>query len=437
MVLMGALMLTFNRMIDAIWFFFCWTHYIRAFKKKKTLSLWLTHICALLLLTGSGCDRLPGSSDKGKATVPATAAQWLMPQAASIEPTTSKLDANCVNSNSYDSCIFKKNPVSQKADILNHEEQESDFQSELTELQVYGIKLSGLTSSSYLQNNSFSVWKYSDDRLSLVTDNLKVTISSDTEHVIEQVMTYYWAERALKFIEEQTSYNYLQDKSIKIFVNSPRSGWVPASQSIYLKSETGRVSMALNADLLIHYLGLAQIYHATEGRILAMTKNRHQYCRSSALGCCQSKTGCAAALMSAVGDYFAALLFPQQTGLGEAWLNRMDGLGFCSQTRNLRELSQLNLSSAFSACAAEDGAGEVHTLGSAYASLWWEVRRRAYESDQHSEVEVDQIFMQHLPLLDGDDDFASALDHALNIDKTQFDARYNDFFTAEKQRLGL
>lgn len=347
-----------------------------------------------------------------------------------LQPATDKIDPSCMGNLAYDACLFRKNPVAQKGAGLGATAQSNALDS----LQVYGVKLTGLSTSGRLENSAFHIETVRGSPVSTFGDNLKVRAVNDGGHKFAQIMTYYWLERTAEYIDSRTETLPVRDKKIAVYIDDSIAGWSPKTNSIHLKLEDNGALMALNADLAIHFFGVANLYHASSGAISTLGASaKHKDCGLRANGCCTSQAGCARAIESGVGDYFVAMMFPDQPTVGETWVDSVTGLGFCNQSRDLRQASTRTAQAAFDACGA-GGTGEVATLGTIYASIWWEVRKAAGEAGSK---DIDTLFMLHLSSLTGDDDFKTALEKIKSIDSQRFGGKYTPLFIAQYSARGL
>ncbi len=352
-----------------------------------------------------------------------------------LQPSTDKLDANCLNDSKYDACIFYKNPVAQTQVALA---QPMNNNLDISKLQIYGVKLTGLKNNGFLENDKFQILTLSTPRLS--TNNpfgLKINIQQDTQLATAQMMTYYWLERAAEYLESHSGVLASSTTQLKVYIDDSISGFSSATQSIHLsKTDVGN-KMALSGDLAIYYYGVANSWFASGGLINKNITKNHVDCNSRSQECCSSNLGCARALESAAGDYFVHLIFPDRPGLGEAWINKATGIGFCNIARNLTLNKTLSASSAYSACASQSAAGEVHIMGTLYASIWWNIRTNAELTKSGSSKDIDTLFMQHLNLLTADDDFKTVQAKILSVDDRLFAGSHKNTIMAEFIARGL
>ncbi|MCB0365042.1 MAG: hypothetical protein H6624_11770 [Bdellovibrionaceae bacterium] len=350
-------------------------------------------------------------------------------------PTTDKVDRDCSTSGAYSMCLYMKNPVSQSATVLSDPESAT----ELNQQRTFGVKLTGIDGSGKLQNSSIEVVTLEGTAVDTTQlQNYKELGVDDSSNFLEQQMAYYWANRSIEYLSAWTGRLYVKDQGLKVIVDDRTHGWRPGTKSIHLRKSSLGKSMATNGGLVIHLLAQANLWLATGGEIDNLNgDSKHQACGTHEKGCCRNPTGCSRAVASGAADYMVAIMFPDDPGLGEFWSNSLDGVKSCSQSRNLKFMSTITATNAHQACSSSNQAGEVHALGSLYASIWWEVRKRAEEDRPGSGREVDTLYMEHLSKLRGDDDFLSALNKIEQIDAEKFSSRYSSLFRSEYSKREL
>jgi hypothetical protein len=400
---------------------------------SRTYSQLLRYFLVLsfpLIVLFQNCDGFKALQNKSLSTV-----AFGSNGGSDLQPSSDKLDANCSRDTSYDVCIFYKNPVAQiqtpLPQLMNNN---LDFSS----LQIYGVKLTGLKNTGFLENDKFQILTLNVPRLS--TNNpfgLKVGILADSQFTIPQMMTYYWLERTAEYLEARLGRLASSTGLLKVYVDDSIAGFSSASQSIHLTKTDAGNKMALSGDLAIYYYGVANAWSASAGLITKNITRNHIDCNSRSLECCTTSMGCAKALQSAAGDYFVHLMFPDRLGLGEAWINNASGIGYCGVNRNLSLNQKLSADQAYAACAAQSANGEVHVMGSLYASIWWNIRSNAESLKSGSSQEIDSLFIQHLALLTADDDFKSVQAKIQSVDNRLFAGAHKAAITAEFVARGL
>jgi hypothetical protein len=96
-----------------------------------------------------------------------------------------------------------------------------------------------------------------------------------------------------------------------------------------------------------------------------------------------------------------------------------------------RDLASLSTNSA--AATFTTSTGYAQALGLIYASMWWEIRKSAGAQGD----EIDRIFLEHLTLLDGNDDFRTAIAKAKTVDARLFGSRHSGKFDTQTTARGI
>lgn len=354
---------------------------------------------------------------------------------AELQPSSDKVDADCMTKTDYDACLFQKNPVAQSKAAITGEIATANYDT----IQIYGVKLTGVDGSGKLDDGTIHVESLkSPPVVTSQKQTLKSKAQNDADRAFSQVNVYYWLNRTLEYMGVRTGVFQARGKSIRVVVDDTLTGWSPATNSIHLRIADTGTPMSFSPELAIHFLALANLHYATAGAIEPPSPTRHRTCALKANGCCISELGCSRAIASGVGDYFAAVMFPDQPTLGEAWANDPAGIKNCGVGRNLDANSSLRASTAFSACASSsDRSGDVVTLGAVYASIWWQVRKAAATRSATGAQEIDTLFMNHLYDLEADDDFKSIRAKIRDLDTMAFNGKHVDLFEAQFSARGL
>jgi hypothetical protein len=368
------------------------------------------------------------------SSIAGSADTWRTAGGGTLRPATDKSDPSCSSNSKYDACVFFKNPVAAQNASFSGSVGSS---SSLDGVQIYGVKLVGLTGSS-LANSTISVDSVQGSPVVVGSTNLKQLARTDTKRSIAQVMAYYWINRTQDYLSERTGSSPARGKSIRVVADDTLAGWSPDTNSIHLRiSDAGEV-MAWNADIAIHFFGQANLHHASAGAIRQNPATRHKTCGLKTFGCCSDSYGCSRAIASGVGDYFAAMIFPDQPTVGESWANRTQGLGFCNLSRDLNEARTRTARAAYDACSASGVAGETSTMGTVYASIWWQVRKNAEAmAPAIGAIDIDTLFMKHLTVLNGEDNFSTAIVKIMQLDQTLNRGKYSALFQSELVARGL
>lgn len=352
-----------------------------------------------------------------------------------LRPATDRADSSCSSSSKYDACLFLKNPVATQKSSFSGSVSSS---SALDSLQTYGVKLTGLAGGGLLANSTITIDSVQGTPVIFGSTNLKQSAKSDSGRAIAQASAFYWMNRTQEYLSDRTGVAPARGKLIRVVADDTLAGWSPETNSIHLKLTDSGHAMAWSADLAIYFFGQANLQHATAGAIRRNPASRHKTCGLKTYGCCIDAFGCSRAIASGVGDYFAAMMFPDQPTVGETWANRTQGLGACNLSRDLNEARTRSSRVAYDACSASGVAGEVSTMGTVYAALWWQVRKNAETAAPGlGAIDIDTLFMRHLSVLTGDDNFSTAVVKVLQLDKSLNQGKYSPLFQAELVGRGL
>jgi hypothetical protein len=347
-----------------------------------------------------------------------------------LVPATDRVVADCLNNSSFDACLFQKNPVASRYQPYEGTPGGSES---LDVVQKFGVRLTGLDSSGRLANSTFHVDTVTGQPVSTVNGSLRIRAQNDSSQQFLQLMTYYWINRAKEYLEARTGIMPAKDQALRVVIDESIAGWAPGANTIFLKNDSSGNKMGWSADLAIYFFGLANLHYASNGSISNYTAAKHRDCALVSMGCCQSAIGCGRAIASGVGDYFVAMMFPDQPIVGETWANRVGGLNVCGLNRDLQAAATVTAPVAFGMCGSSN-AGEATTMGTVYASIWWEVRRAAGSAGA---ADIDTLFMSHLSALNGGDDFRTALAKIKAIDQMRYGGRYSSLFDTQCSARGL
>ncbi len=353
-----------------------------------------------------------------------------------------KIDANCLDSSEYDACIFYKSPVVHKGDVLAVNER---WETELPKWQHYGVTLPRSLSSSYFTNGTIEV--LSEQRIGAQeVENYQVAYSKDNQVAISEAMSYYWGSTLINHFRKTAGYTYLDNKNVRIVPDSSITGFSSETNTIYLgeTEQTSGLSVSFDASVLMHLMGEANIYHATNGAVYDLSvDDKHLDCGITGFevykkDCCASRFGCSKAVTSGLSDYLVSVVFPSFPAIGEALSNSVYGIEFCDINRNPDRNRVLNVKQAYGACADDGRPGQVYAMGSFYASIWYSVRTKVFEADGARGIrDLDRLYMELLKELTPDDDFLTVLDKIRTVDASISEGWLTSFFEVEYQSREL
>jgi len=335
-----------------------------------------------------------------------------------LVPASDKIDTSCMTSSQYDACIFNKNPVAQTLTAIAA----PLLTAELSTTQVYGVKLTHLAKSGSLSDGTVHITTLNGTPVT-IGGSLKFTAQNDSGFNFSQVMAFYWLNRATEYIGTRTGVFQAKGQNINVIVDDRIAGWSSHTNSIHLQMSSASNPMAWSGELAVHFLSLAALHYATNGAIEILDPGQHTDCNLRSNGCCTTALGCAKAISSGVGDYIAALLFPTQPRLGEAWANDPAGMKLCGLDRDLNHATSTTVQNAFTACPTSN-AGDAAVMGSVYAAVWWQARAAALAADPQGDIEIDTLFMNHLYDLKGSDTFKTAFQRVIELDNYAFAGKH-------------
>lgn len=346
---------------------------------------------------------------------------------AVLVPDTDKIDANCPSSSAYDACIIRQNPLAAGNQILSANV--ATRRSQLLSQSIYGVKLTSLGNNGRLENATLSVSSVSGAQIPTTAVNLKSAPGTPGSSAFEQVNTYYWMNRAAEYFDARTSGVLpAKNRAVRVIVDDTVTGYEAATNTIRLKMTDASGAVAWSGDIGVHMFGVANAMLANPTGWRTLSATNHRTCNAVDKGCCTTAVGCATAIRFGVGEYFAASLFPDRPRIGDAIVNTGNPQIIASVARDIASLSSNTTAQVFT-----DSAGHAQALGLIYASIWWQVRASAGVQS----AEIDRIFLEHLSLIDGNDDFRTALAKAKTVDARLFSGRHSAQFDAQLAARGL
>lgn len=370
---------------------------------------------------------------------------------------------DCQQNPQYNACIYKKNPIFQKASPINLDAGREDILRQLTSLQTYAVQVTD-TTDGLLKNNHFDVTvKFKSDnkaRLSNTNPNDKWTTPySHFDFSVEQVMTYHWLMYQRDWMILNTKTWYASNKKIKVEVSDgPKfcAYWSPKQNKIALCG----ISAALSAEITLHEAGHANFYHSSPNRIDSVNEicaahvrcsDRKSLCELSkeelddSSRCCSSQKGCFSALNEGQADFHAAILFSNNPQIGELVANKTEGVTGCfpneGPSRDPRRHKSSTADQIYNDCRSRfGGKGEIHVMGIIYNSIWWEI----YNHTDTFKKDIVNLFTEHLPLITYGDNFETAGNKIINLAKQMFGSesgskglKYANVIRQEFVRVGI
>lgn len=342
---------------------------------------------------------------------------------ASVQATS-----RCFDDPTATACIFRKNSVQSAGAVVSS--------SAAPYYQNFAVTLKDL-SSSYLESPSFLVRNSDGSRATKTNGTWKYSYQKNPKE-ISQVMAYYYLTDAKTEFKNRAGIFYAENKAIKVNVDSAFSNFSGTYNEINLETNDDKIPAALDGSLVVNLLAHANAYYASAGQALIDQDSSAQNCvnKKGALmvnHCCKSSMGCGPAILAGQADYLTATYFESiSTALGESWASSLDGVSACGVSRNVALNAGLNASTAYSSCSGIGAPGSIYSMGSLYASVWWETRKKVSNTKN-----FDLFFMKHLELIRGDDTFLTIQDKLQTLDQSQFSSQYYALLHAEFARRGL
>lgn len=318
------------------------------------------------------------------------------------------LDPNCMVNNEYDACIFWKNPVAQRGQRFVAPINVGD---DLTADQTFGVKLVNLANPNQLRSSSITVVATDGTPAKPVNGKWKVPYEKDqVASQVAQLMAYYWLTRQELEMEARTGVFYAKGKGIVVdsIDGSIKNNAYWDGTSIVLGAALVNRSlheMALSAEIYVHEMAHANLQFATNTNLFLDSNGDGQSCRT--------EQGCITAINEGQADFHAIMLFPDRVGIGETWLNAVDGI----PQRNVQKLSAMSLTEFYNLSGIK---GEVHDLGAAYASILYAI----YTSPQMLQSDFEKLFSLHLQKMTSRTRFPEARDILLSDDLAFFNGKY-------------
>lgn len=333
-------------------------------------------------------------------------------------------DPGCLTNGQHDACIFWKNPVAQKgssyASVVR-------FGQNLAE-QTFGVRIEGLSSPNRLQNSTINVSATNGARAQPQNGRWIFPYQNDASpHHVAQVMAYFWLNYQEQQMLSRTGTFYAKGKNIPVdaYNTSVPNNAYWDTQNIVMgvvtSSNQNVHEMALSAEVYLHEMGHANLHFAV-GRYLrdSNTNGNQAYCAT--------KFGCVGAINEGQADFHFNMLFYENTALGETFVNNMNGISSFGISRDVRKIKAMKVDEFYSRSS-----GEIHGMGSAYASILWEI----YNHPNMKKSDFEKIFSLHLQKLTESTRFPEAREILISEDQAHFGGRYRDVIMSVFTSKGL
>ena len=412
--------------------------------------------------------------------------------------------SDCNENSDYNACIYKKNPIAQSGNTIDYNRvlsqlteiqtygvQITGTEGDLLKNSHFDVDVDSDINANVIRTiasaviNNVNIVHLLDRRLYLdsnmnavervrLSNGKWTTPYSNGDLSVEQAMSYYWLMYQHDWMKENAFGFYASEKNVKVSAFSPipfNAYFSPLENKIVLgitcniasnpPSCDPAIGVGLSAEVIIHEAGHANMFHSTgifrEGsdsefcQAHVDCKGRTSICdfdlteeeNSDSATCCNTEKGCYFAIDEGSADFHAAVLFPNNTAVGEMFQNSLKGITGCFPGGGLsRDVADSETKSArvghvFNSCSNHEGPGEIHLMGILYNSIWWEI----YNHAETEKSDILKLFTEHLPILHHSDDFKTAGDRIINLTRQLFDAskadKYNNIIQEEFRRRGL
>ncbi len=330
-----------------------------------------------------------------------------------------KHDPNCMTNPDYNICLIYKDPVSANGAAFSPVLTPATSNATIEQrIMTYGLKVptqGPLSNSSYTINDSPKAQPNS-------SGSWKFPYQGDTNHYVAQIQAFYWLNRQLTFMKEQTGKFYHENRGCKVtaYSSSTQNNAYYNGKEIvlgYRNSGGSTVNVGLDAGVIAHEAG--------HGNLDKALRSQGSY------SACPTKNGCIAAIHEGQGDVHTFLLFPDKgSTLGNYFMNSTSGL---------RDPASIKKRGLTAPQIFSESQGQQHSMGQVYSSIWWEVWYPHYKAATNKDIEI--LFTNHLGGLFGTDNFSTALEVIRTMAKQAFPQakadQIIDQFETEYTRLGV
>ncbi len=369
-------------------------------------------------------------------------------------------DANCQNNNSFDACIVWKNPVASAGRVFPQILQRS---TDLSAIQTFGVALKNRTSPDKLISSTITVSASAGTTPVFQNGQLRTTYQSDSEKSwLAQLMAYFWISYQESEMTRRTGGFYPTGKAIPVdaFATDPTKGSVVGNA--YYSSTLNKVvlgyavdenqviahEMALSAEVYLHEMGHADLEWALDGSGIDIYRDPNaSYVVQASDGTnhlrslndiqtgdvllstfCKTVDGCMWAINEGQADFHYLMIFHDSTPLAETIVNKVaGGLETGTVPRDVNQLKTWSTQDIFTKSASKYNSGsivingEIHGMGSAYASILWTI----YTHPQMNRTHFEKIFMEQLKMLTPNSRFQDARESLVGVAEAMADSNLN------------
>jgi hypothetical protein len=332
-------------------------------------------------------------------------------------------DTNCLNQAQYDACIIWKNPVASRGSAFPVMPQ---FGMPLKE-QNFGVKIKGLTNEFSLANKNIRITATSAPLAGPTPQTAwRFPYAGDaSNHFVAQVMAYFWLNHLDEQMMLRSGNYYVHGKNIEVDAynaNITNNAYWDGQKIILGVGSvraTTTLEMALGSEIYLHEMGHANLQ-------FAMKKTLNDV--NASQGRCLTEAGCLTALSEGIADFHALMIFFDSTALGETLANNPNGVSQNNVSRDVAKVGNLKFADFYNRTN-----GEIHGMGTAYASILWDI----YTHPDINRLDFEKIFMHHLQLLTDSSRFKEGRDALVSSDLVLFAGKYSLLIENIFQNRGL
>ncbi len=357
-------------------------------------------------------------------------------------PTPVRAD-DCLTNSFFNLCLTYKDPVSTYGDKFSPAfTPASATPQQERQVFVYGVRVPNagpLTNSHFSMNTTnFAAVQPT------VNGDWKHPYRNDSNHFVAQLHGWYWVNWFRSYLIERTGTFFASaDIAKKKLLIRPAATHV--ANNAYFDSRDYSMSLgwseynhdghkadlALDVATVLHELGHANHYIANPSSI---DNDYLSYsCYQDQTYCCVDKYGCPAAIHEGVADFHAKIAFPDKDGtILNYFFNSPQG----DQWRDLDRIEKNKITAHD--LFARTNKGEIHDMGTVYASIWYGVWKKAKANC--SEAAIEKLFVEHLAGIGGSDNFITAFSTIVAFAHQLFPEKAAQIiadFKTEYARMGL
>lgn len=356
-------------------------------------------------------------------------------------PTPVRAD-DCLSNSTYNLCLTYKDAVSTYGSKFSPAFTPTSATTQQEQkVFVYGVKV---PSAGPLVSDHFSLNAGSYATVTPTANgDWKHSYRGDSNHFVAQLHGWYWVNWFRSYLIERTgtffaSANVAKKKLlIRPAANVENNAYFDSwnySMSIgwsNINQGGNKADLALDVATVLHELGHANYYMANKSSIDG--DNKSFSCFQDQTYCCPDKNGCPAAIHEGVADFHAKIAFPDKGG---SILDYFFNLPGGDEWRDLDWIEKNKVTAKI--LYDRNQKGEIHDMGSVYASIWYGVWKKAKASC--FEAEIEKLFVEHLAGIGGSDTFITAYTTIVAFANQLFPDKADKIvadFKTEYARMGL